>query len=288
VTGPRFYPALDITWPSAAASDLVERVIAAVDEMSPTAVEERPNGVRIFFSTPDERDRAQPVAARAATGASTACVSVSDEAWAERSQADLRPVTVGRITIAPPWAVVPSTGWDSSPIVLTIQPSMGFGTGHHASTRLCLRLLQNEDLARRAVLDAGSGSGVLALAAWRLGASQVTAIDYDPDAVSAARENFDRNGADHRLSLEVGDLTRVAASLRGRFDLVLANLTGAMLTRFAYELVGCLRAEGALIASGFQTAEVPELVTAFQAAGTGVTATIEEDTWVALRAVRQP
>jgi ribosomal protein L11 methyltransferase len=287
VSRARFYPALDITWPSAPASDLVERVIAAVDEALPTAVEERLNGVRIFFATSNERDRAQSLAALTATGAAIACVSISDEAWAERSQSDLQPVTVGRLTIAPPWAVgVTSIGSDPSGILLTIQPSMGFGTGHHASTRLCLRLLQDEDLARRSVLDAGTGSGVLALAAWRLGARHVTAIDHDPDAVTAARENLERNGADDRLSLDVADLSRVAAGFAGRFDLVLANLTGAMLARFALDLCNCVHAGGAVIASGFQTGEVADVVAAFEALGFVVATTIEEDTWVALRAVR--
>jgi len=288
VSGARFYPALDIVWPSRPASDLVDLVMAAIDETGLTAIEERPNGLRVFFTTPHDRDRAQTLAALTATGASLDSVSVSDEAWAERSQADLQPVTVGRIIIAPPWAADAATARaEPTAIVLTIQPSMGFGTGHHASTRLCLRLLLDEELAGRAVLDAGTGSGVLALAAWRLGAGHVVAIDSDADAVEAARENLARNGADSRIALEVSDFSQAAGGLSGRFDIVLANLTGAMLIRFASTLVSCLTPGGALIASGFQTDEAADVVAAFQAAGAAADSTIDEDTWVALRARAQ-
>ena len=109
-------------------------------------------------------DRAISVAAFAAPDARLAALTISDEAWAERSQSALRPVTVGRITIAPPWTLESDTSTkDASPIVIAIQPSMGFGTGHHQSTRLCLRFLQEHDLTGQSVLDVGTGSGVLAI-----------------------------------------------------------------------------------------------------------------------------
>ena len=287
MSGPRFYPALDVTWSAPPASDVVDRLLADLDESSPTAVEDRPDGIRLFFLTTADCDRAISLAALAAPDARLAALAISDEAWAERSQAALRPVTVGRITIAPPWTLESEEATkDASPIVIAIQPSMGFGTGHHQSTRLCLRCLQDHDLSGQAVLDVGTGSGVLALAAWRLGARHVTALDSDPDAVTAARENLERNGAAGHISLDVADINRTAGAFAGRFDLVLANLTGGALTRLAPQLTTCAVEAGAIITSGFQRDEVAEVVKAFRAAGTVVDTTLHEDSWAAVRFTR--
>ena len=207
------YPALEIRGAD------TDRLFAAIDDLSATAIEEREDSVRVFFSTAFARDRAQTILT---SDFDAAPLEVSDEDWARRSQADLQPVTVGRLTISPRLSaspqlapsvdiepLAPSPGAQPlapSPDVIVITPSMGFGTGHHATTRLCLAALQTLDLSHQSVLDVGTGSGVLAIAADRLGAARALGIDHDPDAVQAARENLALNPSARDVSFAVADL----------------------------------------------------------------------------------
>jgi len=264
------YPAVDV---QSAAYDLV---LALVDDFGPTAVEERGDSLRIFFPTTQARDDALTALAAAMPASA---VDVPDEDWARRSQEGLLPVTVGRITVVPnagssaanPESRVPN------PLTITIAPSMGFGTGHHATTRLCLTALQRLDLTDASVLDVGTGSGVLAIAAARLGASRALGIDHDPDAIQSARENLALNPAVRRVDLEVADLT--VGTLPGA-DVVTANLTGALLVRSAPSLLSAVRPGGSLIVSGLLAHERDEVVQAFTPAK--VVWEREEEGWVGL------
>jgi ribosomal protein L11 methyltransferase len=214
-------------------------------------------------------------------------LSVPDEAWAERSQAALQPVRVGRVVLSPPWALgaLASTPGDDTvgpDLVITIVPSMGFGTGHHASTRLCLALLQECDVGGRSALDAGTGSGALALAAWRLGAGDIVAVDSDPDAIQSATENILLNGAERFVRLYGLDLAD-APTLSQRFDSVTANLTGGLLQRFAPLLSSRLAAHGALIVSGLLEDEETEVLSALVATGLRCDGRSVSEGWVGLR-----
>ena len=140
------------TWP---AIDVVngeqDLVLAAADDYSPTAVEERDDSLRIFFLTAEIRDRA---ATALASRFALSSVDVGDDDWARRSQQGLKPIEVGDITVVPTLlapAALPGRH------VIVIPPSMGFGTGHHATTRLCLAALQLADPRGKTVLDVGTG-----------------------------------------------------------------------------------------------------------------------------------
>ncbi|HKB13131.1 MAG TPA: 50S ribosomal protein L11 methyltransferase [Vicinamibacterales bacterium] len=260
------YPALEIR------TDAPDMLAALVDDFSPVALEPRDVDVRVFFATAADRDAAHRALT---TQFDIAAVDVPDEDWARRSQENLLPVTVGNITIEHcpqvPGPLVPS------PLTITIQPSMGFGTGHHATTRLCLAALQTIELTNRDVLDVGTGSGVLAIAAARLGAARAIGIDCDADAIRSARENLALNIEARQVSFELLDVA--AAPLPGA-DVVTANLTGALLVRSARPLVDAVRSDGTLILSGILASERDDVAAAF--GGMRIVWEREEDGWVGL------
>ena len=270
----KLYPALDVITTDA------EMLAALVDDFSATALEPRDAVVRVFFATFADRDAAQRAVGRRFD---VTPVDVSDEDWARRSQENLQPVTVGVITIAPgadhsPLAIHPNPQSPiPNPLVIVIQPSMGFGTGHHASTRLCLDALQTLALDGRDLVDVGTGSGVLAIAAARLGAASALGIDNDPDAIQSARENWELNGRPDAVRFAIADLrTHPLPSA----DVVAANLTGALLARSAARLLDAVRPDGLLVASGILTEERDQVVAAFAPAT--IVWEREEDGWVGL------
>jgi ribosomal protein L11 methyltransferase len=250
------WPALDVADPAD-----IDTTLAFLDDFGPTAVEERGAVVRIFFASSGNRDAA--AAALAASQYSAQAIDVDDEDWARRSQAGLRPVTVGRITVAPPWAALPPASSTTEGIVIVVQPSTGFGTGHHATTRLCLRALQAVPLSGRSVVDVGTGSGVLALAAVMLGAAHALGIDNDADAIRAANENLELNNETERVEFRLADLS---ADRLPTADVVTANLTGAFLIRSAPLLWDLVHPAGTLIVSGLLEHERGDVVRALQAA----------------------
>jgi len=253
------YPALDV---SGADADLV---LAIVDDFSPSAVEDLPSGgISIFFTSVAKRDAAQEAVAAAFPSATLTPRLVDDEDWARRSQQALTAVTVGRLTVTPPWcdeATAPRAGrTPDGPITIVITPSMGFGTGHHVTTRLCLAALQTLDLSDARVLDVGTGSGVLAIAAALLGARSSLGIDFDEDAITSARENMDANPDASNVTfqtIDVRDAPLVPA------DVVLANLTGGTIVQSAGMLKSAVAAGGSLILSGVQEHEEDEVLAAF-------------------------
>ena len=266
------YPAIDVR------TDAPDLLLAIVDDFGPTALEDlqRDGAVRLFFSSPADRDAALSALSPRFEVTS---LDVPDEDWARRSQEGLGPVTVGRIVVAPPWAAaVPepsSVGSEPSALVIVIEPSMGFGTGHHVTTRLCLAALQATALEHQVVLDVGTGSGVLAIAADRLGAARAVGIDSDPDAIQSARDNIGLNPDARRVRFETIDL---AAKPLPVVDVVTANLTGALLIRSAPALLAAVRSGGTLILSGIGAHERDDVCEAFTPAT--VFWEREEDGWV--------
>lgn len=275
----RVYPALRITFFEAPDEEQIDFLLAQLDDFRPTAINDIDNGVIAYFGSADARERALAMLGSYEL-VDVMVEDVPDENWAERSQAALTPVTVGSLTIAPPWSVTDELRASAPGPIIVILPSMGFGTGHHASTRLCLELLQRVSLQGKRVLDVGTGSGVLAIAARVLGAADVVGIDVDPDAITNARENLELNAVSDGVTFVESDLATEAK--RGMHcDVALANLTGSLLQRQASSLFNLGEAGSVLIVSGFQTHERHEVQAAMTVAGWTLGETMESETWMA-------
>jgi ribosomal protein L11 methyltransferase len=254
------YPALDVRGVDG------DFLLALVDDFHPSAIETNGSTVTVFFPDSERRDKARVAVVHAHPDIVVNAREVDDEDWARRSQDNLEPVTVGRISVVPPWHAADDLAPDPQPlapdpVTIVISPSMGFGTGHHATTRLCLRALQELNLHGCHVLDLGTGSGILAIAARVLGAAGAIGIDDDRDAIQSAIENLDRNHGVSNVRFELRDLRSEPLQ---RADVITANLTGALLVRSADLLLGALNAGGALIVSGLQSHERDDVVSAFE------------------------
>jgi len=180
--------------------------------------------------------------------------------WVARQRMDFLPLRVDRFRIAPSWEP-PADAAD----LLVVDPGRAFGTGAHETTRLCLTLLQSvaETRPLGRIVDVGAGTGLLAVAASRLGARVAVALDLDPEAIESARVHAGLNRVPVRILR--GDGGR--ALRPGRFDVVLANLTTPLLLERAHELAALRAPRGLLLLSGVLVEDLPELRDAYRSLG---------------------
>jgi ribosomal protein L11 methyltransferase len=209
---------------------------------------------------------------------------VRETDWADAWKAYFPVMRVGqRIVIRPTWRRHRRTAGD---VVLALDPGMAFGTGLHPTTRLCLAglepLADDGRLAGARVLDVGCGSGILVIAALKLGAASATGVDIDPIAVEATLANARRNGLTRRLDARVGSLPTGDPPA----DVVLANLIAGVLVTLAPLLGDELLPGGTLLASGIFIDREDEVRAAIAAAGLTITGRRSEGDWVALEARR--
>jgi ribosomal protein L11 methyltransferase len=185
---------------------------------------------------------------------------VPDEDWGETWKKGLGPLSVGRVFVRPSWV---DAAAPAGQVEVVLDPGMAFGTGTHPTTSLCLAALSDLLAARpgAAVLDVGTGSGLLAIAARKLGAGRVAGNDNDPVAIAVARENAARNGADVALT------TDPLPAIAGRFDVVVANILANTLVELAPELLARLAPGGAVLLSGILAPQETEVRTAYLALG---------------------
>ncbi|MGH2401764.1 MAG: 50S ribosomal protein L11 methyltransferase [Candidatus Limnocylindria bacterium] len=202
--------------------------------------------------------------------------AVDDAEWTDAWKEHYVAQRIGRLVIVPSWADEPLADGE---VAITLDPGMAFGTGLHPTTRGCLELLQAEPMPAH-VLDVGCGSGILALAALRLGARRATGIDTDPLAIEATRANAERNGLGDRIEASVGTLPPMAGE---RYRLVLANLVAAVLVDIADRLAAHLAPGGTLLASGVIEPRAVEVTDAMRGAGLRIAERRDDGEWVSLR-----
>jgi ribosomal protein L11 methyltransferase len=175
---------------------------------------------------------------------------VAEQNWVQLTQSQFEPIRVSeRLWIVPSWHEAP----DPEALVLVLDPGMAFGTGSHPTTRLCLEWLERIVEPGASLLDYGCGSGILAIAAAKLGASSVIGVDIDLQAVSAAKNNAERNGVDARFDDSAKPLT-------GQFDIVVANILANPLKALAPAITGHVRPGGQLALSGILSEQAEELI----------------------------
>ena len=202
--------------------------------------------------------------------------TVEDVDWTEAWREHYVPQRIGRVVIVPSWADEPIGDGE---VAIILDPGMAFGTGLHPTTRGCLEMLQQVTPMPLSVLDIGSGSGILGLAALLLGAERMAAMDTDALAVEATLQNATRNGLAERVSAWRGTLE---AEPIGSYGLVLANLVAAVLIDLAPRLAAHLGPDGALVAGGIIEPRAREVLAALAEARLAVGARRDDGEWVTL------
>ncbi len=209
---------------------------------------------------------------------------IDEQDWAEAWKQHYHPVRIGRrVVIRPRWIEM-----DLSPDVVEIalDPGMAFGTGTHPTTQLCLEALEDLVVPGAQVLDLGTGSGILAVGAVKLGAAHVLALDNDPLAVGVAIENIAQNGTTERITVQEGSLETVITSAR-RFDLIVVNILARIIIAMCDQHLGdTVRPGGSAIFSGIIDNQADDVEAALRKTGLTPTRRRQQGDWVAIEAIR--
>lgn len=258
-----------------------ETALAALFELGSQGVQE--SGEELVTHFPGDVDAAHVVAylRRALPDATITTSDIPEVDWAEEWKKGVGAHELGELSIVPPWL---AEGRDPARTIV-IEPEMAFGTGEHQTTRGVVRLLPALLRTGDRVADLGAGSAVLSIAAAKLGASQVFAIELDHDSIANANENVVRNAVADRVTVLEGD-AGVLLPLVAPVRVVLANILSSVLLELLPRIAEALTEDGEAILSGILVEERPAMVDALAAAGWRIVAEDVEGTWWSVRVAR--
>lgn len=203
-----------------------------------------------------------------------------EEDWANAWKEHYKPMRAGeRVVIAPPWHDYTPERADD--VVVILDPGMAFGTGTHPSTRLCITALETHLQPGQSVFDVGTGSGILAIAAAKLGASHVDAVDIEPVAVRSTIENAERNGVSSLISVALGSADS-ESPFQGQYDVVVANIISRILIEISSGLIRAMKPGGTLVLAGVIESRELFVRETFEPRGLQMIERRQVDDWVGL------
>ena len=210
-------------------------------------------------------------------------IGVNEEDWANSWKAYYKPIKIGeKIVICPAWErYTPAEG----EIVIRMDPGMAFGTGTHETTRLVIRLLEKYTKAGQLMLDVGTGTGILAICASRLGADLCRAYDIDPTAVRVARENIKDSGLTN-VTCDQSDLLKQVSLEDGRYDLVCANIVADIIIRMTPDVGKYMKDDAVLLASGIIAERCDDVIACFERNGFKIVECLTDNDWCGLAVMK--
>lgn len=210
-------------------------------------------------------------------------MGVNEEDWANSWKQYYKPIKIGeKIVICPAWEqYTPAAG----EIVIRMDPGMAFGTGTHETTRLVIRLLEKYTQAGQRMLDVGTGTGILAICASRLGAEICRAYDIDPTAVRVARENIKDSGLTN-VTCDQSDLLKQVSLEGGQYDLVCANIVADIIIRMTPDVGKYMKDDAVLLASGIIAERCDDVIACFERNGFQIVECLTDNDWCGLAVMK--
>ena len=205
---------------------------------------------------------------------------VNDEDWKDKWKENFKTQKISKtIVVKPSWETLNKCDFNEDVKVIEMDPGMAFGTGTHETTSMCIELLEEYGCERKEILDVGTGTGILAIAAALLGAEHIDAVDIDTDAVSVAKENVTNNKQEDKINVMEGDLTK---GLAVKADIVVANLISSLVIYLAKSVKEHMKNDGVFIVSGILIEQKKQVVEELAKEGLVLNNALEKNDWCAL------